>query len=115
VARFEIVIALALTACRADVEGWWIGDVEGTKATLSLEQAGGVITGEVCMAHACGDIDDGALEEDSLLLTFGCSDCALPRTTLDLFLVEGALEGDAYVWDCSCRRQALLHRCRGPC
>ena len=119
-ARFEFVIAVALTGCRADVQGFWTGEVEGTKATLSLDQTGGIITGAVCMAHVCDDIDDGVLEEESLMLTFGCNDCVLRRTTLDLVLVEGSLEGDAYLWDCtctgcSCRRQALLHRCRGPC
>jgi hypothetical protein len=113
--RFVCAIALTLTACRADVAGWWTGDIGGTKTTLSLDQAGGVIDGEACMAHACDTIDDGTLEEESLLLTFGCADCALPHTTLDLVLTHSALEGEAYVWDCGCRREVVLHRCRGPC
>ncbi len=111
-------LAVALCGCRADVEGTWTGEIGGEEARLSLEQKGSAIDGEVCIGKRCDTIDDGVLEERSLILTYGCSGCTLERATLDLEL-RGDLEGEKHLWncdcdvdddDCGCREQAHFGR-----
>ena len=46
-------LALTLTRCRADVEGYWSGTVGDDSALLSLEQSGAEVRGEACLADVC--------------------------------------------------------------
>lgn len=122
-----LAAVLAGTAgCRADVEGDWTGTVGAERAELSLAQKGSAIGGDVCLGQRCARIDDGTLEEQSLVLTFGCDGCPVPRATLDLVLDRG-LQGDRHLWrcactpaedaagECACRAPAAFTRCQGRC
>lgn len=107
------LIAVAAWGCRADVEGTWTGEVGAREALLSLDQKGSAIEGEICIDDRCEPIDDGVLDEQSLVLTFGCSRCALERATLDLTL-RGELEGEHHVWSCECPEEDGDCSCRAP-
>ena len=119
----RLALALALAGCRADVEGWWSGEIGGEPRTLRLEQRGSTIEGEICSIDACAPLD-GELLERRLELDFGCDFCAFPETSLDLELTHAGLEGDADVLlcrcepgdeACSCRAYARFERCAGAC
>ena len=113
----------ALTAgCRADVDGWWEGTIGDSAATLSIDQAGSKISGEVCLSAGCTDIDEGRLEESELVIKYSCGSCVLPDSVLLLQVYENRLEGDAQIegpgcpaGQPSCKLAVALHRCSGPC
>lgn len=112
---------VVLIGCRADVDGMWQGSVGSEGAILSLEQTGSEVLGEICFAERCARIDDGTLDEDSLVLTYGCNACGIPKSTLDLVL-RNTLQGEQHPWncscdtsDCTCRDAAQFSRCQGSC
>jgi hypothetical protein len=111
------------SACRADVEGDWSGAVGADGADLWLEQKGALIEGDLCLDAGCTPLVDGYLDEGSLRLDYGCDDCPVPPTTLQLTVLDDRLEGEARLWSCeceadescSCRAPAGFTRCAGRC
>ena len=116
-------MALATLGCRADVDGWWSGTVGGEPMLLKIEQTGSSLEGSVCTEEVCTPIAAGEIEDQYLEVFYGCDDCSLSGTRLDLVLHQGELVGDADASpcacedgdDCDCRSSATFYRCQGEC
>ena len=102
-----VALGLVSTACRAEIDGYWSGTIGEERLFLSLEQAGSVIEGEVCVDGQCDDHARGEVVEERLELSFGCQHCeGLAATTLDLSVADDRMDGLAYVPDCPCSEEA---------